>query len=160
MVCFLDLQSARTEMNNMNKTYQRLPKQQQINKTELNPLILNREWGGGGGRNRGVNLSSPYFLSQFLPPPYIFEPISPSSLLFWTNFSLLPKRLRFFFSLLTTFSPYFSLLPTFFGPFLPPPYSVPPPSQHQLLCINWTCIQYWLTIQFWRNEPKICVFTF
>ena len=32
------------------------------------------------GGNRGVNLPSPYFLSQFLPPPYFFEPISPSSL--------------------------------------------------------------------------------
>ena len=41
MVYFLDLQSALTEMNNMNRTQQRLPKQQQINKTELNPLILN-----------------------------------------------------------------------------------------------------------------------
>ena len=41
MVYFLDLQSALTEMNNMNNTKQRLPKQQQINKTELNPLILN-----------------------------------------------------------------------------------------------------------------------
>ena len=41
MVYFLDFQSALTEMNNMNKTWQRLPKQQQINKTELNPLILN-----------------------------------------------------------------------------------------------------------------------
>ena len=62
------------------------------------------------------------------PFSLLSEPISPSSLLFWANFSLLPKRLRFFFSLLPTFSPYFSLLPTFFGPFLPPPYSVPPPS--------------------------------
>ena len=33
----LDLQSALTEMNNMNKTEQRLPKQQQMNKTKLNP---------------------------------------------------------------------------------------------------------------------------
>ena len=62
------------------------------------------------------------------PFSLLSEPISPSSLLFGANFSLLPKRLRFFFSLLPTFSPYFSLLPTFFGPFLPPPYSVPPPS--------------------------------
>ena len=23
----------------------------------------------------------------------------------------------------------------------------PPDTQHQLLCINWTCIQYWLTTQ-------------
>ena len=32
------------------------------------------------GRNRGVNLPSPYFLSQFLPPPNFFWAISPSSL--------------------------------------------------------------------------------
>ena len=61
------------------------------------------------------------------PFSLLSEPISPSYLLFGANFSLLPKRLRFFFSLLPTFSPYFSLLPTFFGPFLPPPCSVPPP---------------------------------
>ena len=68
-----------------------------------------------GGRNRGVNFPSPCFLSQFLPT-------------FWANFSLLPKRLPHVFSLLPTLSPYFSLLPTFSGPFLPTPYSVPPPS--------------------------------
>ena len=43
-----------------------------------------------GGRNRGVNLPSPYFLSQFLPPPYFFEPISPSSQLCLGHFTLLP----------------------------------------------------------------------
>ena len=53
------------------------------------------------------------------PFTLLSEPISPSSLLFCAIFSLLPKRLRFFFS----------LLPTFFGPFLSPPYSVPPPSK-------------------------------
>ena len=37
-------------------------------------LLLKR-----GGRYRTVNLPSPYFFSQFLPPP------------FWGNFSLLPK---------------------------------------------------------------------
>ena len=37
MVYFLDLQSAFTEINNMNKTQQRLPKQQQMNNTKLNP---------------------------------------------------------------------------------------------------------------------------
>ena len=73
-------------------------------------------WEGGGGTGG----KSPFSL--------LSEPISPSSLLFWANFSLLPKQLRFFFSLLPTFSPYFSLLPTLFGPFLPPPYSVPPSS--------------------------------
>ena len=30
----------------------------------------------------------------------------------------------------------------------------PPDTQHQLLCINRTCIQYWLTIQWLRNEQK------
>ena len=39
-----------------------------------------------------------------------------------------PYSQLFFFSFLPTFSPYFSPLPTLFGPFLPPPYSVPPPS--------------------------------
>ena len=68
-----------------------------------------------GGREGG---KSPFSL--------LSEPISPSSLLFWANFSLLPKRLRFFFSLLPSFPLYFSL-PTFFGPFISPPYSVPPP---------------------------------
>ena len=77
-----------------------------------------RMTGGGGWGEQGGK-------SPFSP---LSEPISPFFLLFWANFSLLPKRLRFFFSLLPTFSPYFSLLPTFFGPFLPPPYSVPPPS--------------------------------
>ena len=31
--------------------------------------------GGGGGR--GVNLPSPYFLSQFLPPPYFLSQVLP-----------------------------------------------------------------------------------
>ena len=76
----------------------------------------------GGGRNRVVNLPSPYFLSQFLPPPYFsFPHTGPSR-------SILPNSQFFFFSLLPTFSPYFSLLPTFFGPFLSSPYFVPPPS--------------------------------
>ena len=64
-----------------------------------------------GGRNRGVNLPSPYFLSQFsllpthpgpsssiLPTPnfcfspssLLFPPISPTSQLFLGHFSLLP----------------------------------------------------------------------
>ena len=47
----------------------------------------------GGGRNRGVNLPSPYFLSQFLPPLYFFEPISPSSLNGYVSFS--PSSLLF-----------------------------------------------------------------
>ena len=79
-------------------------------------------WRGGQGGKSPFSLLS--------------ESISPSSLLFWANFSLLPKRLRFFFSLLPTFSPCFSL-PTFFGPFLPPPYSVPPPSKLALFPFFW-----------------------
>ena len=77
----------------------------------------------GGGRNRGCK--SPFSL--------LSQPISPSSLLFEAIFFLLPKRLPHFFSLLHTFSPYFSLLPTFFGPFFPPPYSVAPPSSRIIL---------------------------
>ena len=52
------------------------------------------------------------------PSSLLFEPISPSSLNVYLTFS--PSSLLF--------PPCFSLLPTFFGPFLPPPYSVPPPS--------------------------------
>ena len=71
-----------------------------------------------GGREQGGK--SPFSL--------LSEPISLSSLLFWANFSLLPKRLRFFFSLLPTFSlispssqlflGHFSLLPILFLPLL------------------------------------------
>ena len=63
-------------------------------------------WGGEGereiqiwnipflyGGDRGVNLPSPHFLSQFLPPPYFFEPISPSSLNGYVSFS--PSSLLF-----------------------------------------------------------------
>ena len=39
------------------------------------------------GGEQGVNLPSPYFLSQFLPPPYFFEPISLSSLNGYISFS-------------------------------------------------------------------------
>ena len=77
--------------------------------------------GGGGEREIQIwNIPFLYGEGQGGKSPFslLSEPISPSSLLFWANISLLPKRLRFFFS----------LLPTFFGPFLPPPYSVPPPS--------------------------------
>ena len=59
---------------------------------------LNEGWNGrenkkGGGLNREVNLPSPYFLSQFLPPPYCFQPISPSSLNVYLTFS--PSSLLF-----------------------------------------------------------------
>ena len=60
------------------------------------------------------------------------EPISPSSLLLISSSKSIqfnsPYSELFFFSLLPTFPPYFSLLSTLFGPFLPPPYSVPTPS--------------------------------
>ena len=69
-------------------------------------------WGG----NRGVNLPSPYFLSQFLPPPYFFESISPSSLNGYVSVS--PSSLLF-----PPISPssqlclgHFSLLPILFLP--------------------------------------------
>ena len=46
---------------------------------------------GGGGGQGGVKFPSPYgFLSQFLPPPYFFEPISPSSLNGYVSFFPLP----------------------------------------------------------------------
>ena len=55
---------------------------------------LNNAYGiMGGGGDRGINLPSPYFLSQFLPPPYFFEPISPSSLNGYVSFS--PSSLLF-----------------------------------------------------------------
>ena len=75
------------------------------------------QFANGGGWNRGVNLPSPYFLSQFLPFPF-FEPISPSSQK--NNFSFSPSSLLF-----PSISPssqlylgHFSLLSILF---LPPP---------------------------------------
>ena len=67
------------------------------------------------------------------PFSLLSEPISLPSLLFIASiiqvhavhFSLLPTFL--FLPSPISPSPYFSLLPTFFEPFLPPPYSVPPP---------------------------------
>ena len=75
-----------------------------------------------GGRNRGVNLPSPYFLSQFLPPPYFLfpHPGPSSSILPTTNFSFSPSSL--IFPLISPssqlFLGHFSLLPILF---LPPP---------------------------------------
>ena len=86
----------------------------------------------GGGRNRGVNLPSPCFLSQFLPPPS-----------FWANFSLLPKRLPHIFSLLPTFSPYFSLLPTFFGAISPSSLLFPPFIKHSPWSLPDFLLQIW-----------------
>ena len=73
------------------------------------------------------------------PPPLLFKPISPSSLKF-----------NFFFSLLPTFSPYFSILPTLFGPFLPPPYSVPPPSFKSFSSLNYLLI--------FQGDPQMYVY--
>ena len=64
-----------------------------------------------GSKSPFSQLSEPISLSSLL-----FEPISPSSLNVYLTFS--PSSL---------FYPYFSLLLTIFGPFLPPPYSVPHP---------------------------------
>ena len=59
------------------------------------------------------------------------EPVSPSSLLLISSSRYIqfnsPYSQLFFFSFLRNFPPYFSRLPTIFRPFLPPPYSVPPP---------------------------------
>ena len=59
------------------------------------------------------------------------EPISPSSLLFISSSRSIqinsPHSQLFFSSLLPTFSLHFSLLPTFFGPFLPPLFLPPLP---------------------------------
>ena len=74
-----------------------LPRSRPPSQLSLRGLRFSEEGGG----DRGVNLPSPYFLSQFLPPPYFFEPVSPSSLngyvsfspssqLFWGHFFLLP----------------------------------------------------------------------
>ena len=81
-------------------------------------LIFYYEW-----RGEEQGSKSPFSL--------LSEPISPSSLLLIsssrsTQFNS-PYSQLFFFSLFPTFSLYFSLLPTFF--YLPPPYSVPPPSE-------------------------------
>jgi len=66
------------------------------------------------------------------PFSLLSEPISPSSLLFEP---ICPSSLNVyltFFYLLPTRSPYFSLLSTFFGPFLSPPYSVRSPPSYVL----------------------------
>ena len=75
-------------------------------------------WPVRGGWNRGVNLPSPYFLSQFLPPTYFLEPISPSSLNGYVSFS--PFSLLFppISPSSQLFLGHFSLLPILF---LPPP---------------------------------------
>ena len=81
------------------------------------PIAITSMRGVG---NRGVNLPSPYFLSQFLPPPYFFEPISPSSLncyVSFSPFSLLFPHISPFSQL---FLGHFSLLPILF---LPPPFN-------------------------------------
>ena len=90
-----------------------------------------------GGRNRGVNLPSPYFLSQFLPPPYFYFLLN--SIFPTPNFSFSPSSLLF---------PLFLPSPNFFfGSFLPPPYSVPPPS------LNW-CLSHFTTVM---HQIIVCV---
>ena len=83
----------------------------------------------GGGRNRGVNLPSPYFLSQFLPPPYLLfpHPGPSSSILPTPNFSFSPSSLLFPPISLSSqlFLGHFSLLRILFLPSL---YALIPPS--------------------------------
>ena len=74
-----------------------------------------------GGRNRGINLPSPYFLSQFLPPPYFLfpHPGPSSSILPTPTFSFSPSCLLFppiSPSLPNFFLGHFSLLPILFLP--------------------------------------------
>ena len=77
----------------------------------------------GGGGNRGVNLPSPHFLSQFLPSSYFFEPISPSSLNVYVSFS--PSSLLFppISPSSQLFLGHFSLLPILFLPPLLGPHN-------------------------------------
>ena len=97
----------------------------------------------GGGWNRGVNLTSPYFLSHLSLLPT-----------FWANFSLLPTFWANF-SLLPTFWANFSLLPKrflfFFSLFLPPPNFFGAISPSSLFCSSplreseWSSDQYFYT---------------
>ena len=70
----------------------------------------------GGGGNRGVNLPSSYFLSQFLPPPYFFEPISHSSLNDHVSFSSSSLLFPPISPSSQLFLGHFSLLPILFLP--------------------------------------------
>ena len=101
-----------------------------------------------GGRNRGVNLPSPYFLSQllFLPPPYFLfpHPGPSSSILPTPNFSFSPSSL-----LSPPISPYsqlflghFSLLPILF---------LPPPS----VCACFWCYNLQQLVQFWKFAATV-----
>ena len=91
------------------------------------------------------------------PFSLLSEPISPSSLLYLANFSLRNKRLTHFFSLHPTWSSFFPLLPTFFGLFFPPPYSVPTlslrlrGSKLQKL-MTWEVTSYFPAWQMMRND--------
>ena len=77
-----------------------------------------RVWGGG--RNRGVNRPSPYFLSQLLPAPYFLfpHPGPSSSILSTPNFSFSPSSLLFprISPSSQLFLGHFSLLPIMFLP--------------------------------------------
>ena len=78
--------------------------------------------------NRGINLPSPYFLSQFLPPPHFFEPISPSFLNSYVSFS--PSSLLFppISPSSQLFLGHFSLLPILF---------LSPLKKHAVDCMVW-----------------------
>ena len=77
--------------------------------------ILTTDIRRGGGTG-GVNIPSPYFLSQFLPPPYFFEPISPSSLNGYVSFSPFSLLFPHIFPSSQLFLGHFSLLPILFLP--------------------------------------------
>ena len=108
-------------------------KQQHFNLTKSRHT---RGYTKGGGRNRGVNLPSPYFLSQFLPPPYFFEPIPPSSLNGFVSFSPFSQLFPHISPSSQPFLGHFSLLPILF---LPPPKGLvaetsPTNSSHEAFC--------------------------
>ena len=83
---------------------------------QSSPACIQITQSEGGGGNRGINLPSPYFLSQFVPPHYFFEPISPSSLNGYVSFS--PSSLLFppISPSAQLFWGHFSLLPILFLP--------------------------------------------
>ena len=113
-----------------------------------------REEGGTGGKSPFSLLSEPISPSSLLfesisPFSLLSEPISPS-LYFLSQF--LPPPLNGYFSFSPSsllFPPYFSLLPTLFGPFLPPPYSVPPPS---LDLLDWSSFGGRELVKNWLNK--------
>ena len=77
---------------------------------EADHVVRRGEEQGGGG----VNLPSPYFLNQFLPPSYFFEPISPSSLNCYVSFSPFSLLFPHISPSSQLFLGHFSLLPILF----------------------------------------------